>query len=52
MLRFAFACSGLSSRRVDPRNDPEARVQKSEFLKPDGAVIDVCGGAPCLADQS
>jgi hypothetical protein len=36
----------------DPRNDPDARVQKSEFLKPDGAVIDVCGGAPCFADPS
>ena len=36
----------------DPRNDPDARVQKSEFLKPDGAVVDVCGGAPCFADPS
>jgi hypothetical protein len=34
----------------DPRNDPDARVQKSEFLRTDGAVIDVCGGAPCTAD--
>ncbi len=36
----------------DPRNDPDARAQKSEFLKPDGAVVDVCGGAPCFADPS
>jgi hypothetical protein len=36
----------------DPRSDPDARVQKSEFLKPDGAVVDVCGGAPCTADPS
>ncbi|HEY8518197.1 MAG TPA: hypothetical protein VIS07_22020 [Candidatus Binatia bacterium] len=34
----------------DPRADPEARLQKSEFLKVDGAVIDVCGGGPCFAD--
>jgi hypothetical protein len=33
----------------DPRNDPAARVQKSEFLKTDGAVVDVCAGMPCLA---
>lgn len=32
-----------------PRCMPDARVQKSEFLRSDGAVIDVCGGGPCLA---
>lgn len=32
-----------------PRCMPEARVQKSEFLRSGGAVIDVCGGGPCLA---
>ena len=32
-----------------PRCMPEARLQKSEFLKPDGVVIDVCGGEPCTA---
>jgi len=32
-----------------PRSEPAARQQKSEFLKPNGGVIDVCGGAPCLA---
>ena len=31
-----------------PRNSPTARRQKSEFLKPDGSVIDVCDGAPCV----
>ena len=29
------------------RNTPAARVQKSDFLEPNGAVVDVCGGAPC-----
>jgi hypothetical protein len=33
----------------DPRNSPAAREQKSEFLRPDGAVVDVCSGAPCVA---
>lgn len=32
-----------------PRCQPAARVQKSEFLRSDGAVIDVCDGGPCLA---
>ena len=31
-----------------PRNSPAARRQKSEFLRTDGAVVDVCGGAPCV----
>jgi hypothetical protein len=30
-----------------PRSTAAARVQKSEFLKIDGRVVDVCGGAPC-----
>jgi hypothetical protein len=30
-----------------PRRDPAARRQKSEFLKPDGRIVDVCGG-PCV----
>lgn len=34
----------------DPRNDTDARTQKSEFLRTDGAVVDVCAGAPCMAD--
>jgi hypothetical protein len=32
-----------------PRRQPGARLQKSEFLKPGGMVIDVCGGARCEA---
>jgi hypothetical protein len=35
-----------------PRADPDAREQKSAFLDVGGAVIDVCGGAPCYADGS
>jgi hypothetical protein len=31
-----------------PRNSPIARRQKSEFLRTDGSVIDVCDGAPCV----
>jgi hypothetical protein len=31
-----------------PRNSPLARLQKSEFLRAGGALIDVCGGAPCV----
>jgi len=34
----------------DPRADPDARDQISEFLKPGGVVVDVCDGAPCLVD--
>jgi hypothetical protein len=33
----------------DPRADAAARRQKSEFLKNDGAFVDVCAGAPCKA---
>jgi hypothetical protein len=32
-----------------PRATPAARYQKSAFLRTDGAVIDVCGGTPCMA---
>jgi len=32
---------------VDPRNTPAAQEQISDFLEPNGAVVDVCGGAPC-----
>jgi hypothetical protein len=32
-----------------PRRAPEARLQKSEFLKNGGAVVDTCGGLACLA---
>ncbi|MEO8603197.1 MAG: hypothetical protein ABI629_11530 [bacterium] len=33
----------------DPRNSVNARLQKSEFLKIGGAVVDVCSGLPCVA---
>lgn len=40
-----------TATNVDPhedvRNTPAARVQKSDFLMPGGAVVDVCGGRPC-----
>ncbi|HEX8120439.1 MAG TPA: hypothetical protein VF549_04155 [Solirubrobacteraceae bacterium] len=32
----------------DPRNTVAARAQKSAFLRPDGRIVDVCGG-PCFA---
>ncbi len=32
-----------------PRSNPNARLQKSEFLKAGGAVVDVCTGGPCFA---
>lgn len=34
----------------DPRKDPDAWHQISEFLKPGGVVVDVCDGAPCIVD--
>jgi hypothetical protein len=33
----------------NPRSTVSARVQKSEFLKIGGRVVDVCGGKPCFA---
>jgi hypothetical protein len=33
----------------DPRASKEARAQKSEFLKQNGRVVDVCGRQPCTA---
>ncbi|MEA2330681.1 MAG: hypothetical protein QOH58_819 [Thermoleophilaceae bacterium] len=33
-----------------PRSSVDARVQKSEFLKVGGSVIDVCAARPCYAD--
>lgn len=32
-----------------PRASKDAREQKSEFLKRNGRVVDVCGGRPCTA---
>jgi hypothetical protein len=34
----------------DVRATVAARMQKSDFLEPDGAVVDVCGGLPCHTD--
>ncbi len=31
----------------DPRSTPAARQQKSDFLEPNGRVIDTCSAAPC-----
>lgn len=31
----------------DPRSTPAAQQQISDFLQPNGAVTDVCGGQPC-----
>ena len=33
----------------DPRSDAEAQQQKSDFLRHDGSVTDVCGASPCTA---
>ena len=34
----------------DPRYDADVREQKSEFLRPDGQIIDVCGDIACPSD--
>ena len=31
----------------DPRKTPPAQTQISDFLEPNGAVVNVCGGKPC-----
>jgi hypothetical protein len=31
-----------------PRNSAKGRRQKCAFLRPDGALIDVCDGLPCV----
>jgi hypothetical protein len=33
----------------NPRRTPAAQQQKSDFLQPNGALVDTCAGAPCLA---
>jgi hypothetical protein len=47
----ASATGATNNINIDPHEDvrdsPEARVQKSDFLVPNGAVTDVCGGSPC-----
>jgi hypothetical protein len=35
----------------DPRNSPAAQDQISDFLEPNGAVLDVCGRQPCHASD-
>lgn len=35
----------------DPRYTPAAQLQISDFLAPDGAVVDVCGAMPCRSSQ-
>ena len=35
----------------DPRGNAAARVQKSEFLRTNGAVVDVCQGGPCVIQR-
>jgi len=41
-----------SAANVDPHEDPRltpaAQQQASDFLQPNGAVVDACGGLPCL----
>lgn len=32
-----------------PRRDAKAQLQKSEFLRTGGAIVDVCNGQPCTA---
>ncbi len=34
-----------------PRSTVAARLQKSEFMRSNGQVIDVCGGNPCFSDD-
>lgn len=34
-----------------PRNTVSARQQKSDFMRVDGEVTDVCGDAPCYSDD-
>ena len=36
----------------DPRRDAAAKRQKSDFLRPNGSITDVCAGAPCRAAPS
>jgi hypothetical protein len=43
------APSGLENPHDHPRRTSAARVQKSQFLKIGGTVLDVCGGAPCVS---
>ncbi|MCW2983477.1 MAG: hypothetical protein JWR63_1047 [Conexibacter sp.] len=40
---------GLEDPHEFVRRTPAARTQKAAFLAPGGALVDVCGGAACLA---
>jgi hypothetical protein len=46
-------CPLVGDRNGDPhecpRRQPAARLQKSEFLKTNGAVVDTCGPGACIA---
>jgi hypothetical protein len=39
--------AGVDPHGPDASEEPEGRLQISEFLKPDGVFIDVCGPDPC-----
>lgn len=43
--------NGGNDPHGSPRKTVAAIKQKSEFMKADGAVIDVCGETPCLSDD-
>ena len=53
------ATDSATSRRSEPAYGPDPheyprrsalnQQQKSQFLRPNGTVIDVCGGLPCIA---
>ncbi|MBA1146705.1 hypothetical protein H0Z60_06495 [Ectothiorhodospiraceae bacterium WFHF3C12] len=46
-----FGIPALAAAGADPHESPRdtvsARQQKSDFLRSDGAVTDVCGATPC-----
>jgi hypothetical protein len=41
---------GVDPHGPDASEQPTARTQISDFLKPDGSFIDVCGPSPCYLD--
>jgi hypothetical protein len=41
------AAANNNDPHQDPRNTPAAQEQISDFLEPNGAVVNVCGGQPC-----
>ncbi len=51
---FANVAPVESTTNQDPHEFPRStvanRTQKSDFLAPNGAVVDVCGGKPCHTD--